>query len=277
MANETSKVESVVKETESPKHVETKTVETKTVEAKTVETKSGSNKTVIIVVVVLLVCCCISLVIGGVFWAYSSRLVGTLNDISTSTFPMNPDGTDTSTKVTSTPNPNEAPSLASVKAEYFSTVSYHFTGDSTGDDGTEVIYSGEFEAPANDHYITTSKDGSVTEEIVVEGAYYIKEDTAAWKKVTENDVLNAGLQRSNMEYMFKTIDMTIEGKSADENFWVYEYNNTAKKELWMLYVSKSGGLPGKVYAEFEENGIKIKDNLVLSKYDDPAISIVAPL
>ncbi len=247
--------------------------EVKTVEATPVVTttvtpakKSGNNTILIIVLIMLVLCCCVTVsAIGGWFYFTSGAT-------RISTLPIVTPEVEVTTAVENI----KAFTVAEVKATYLSTKSYHFSGDATFADDSTIEFSGEFLAPNSDHYITTEEDGTVTEEISINGVYYIKEDGGVWEKTTEK--YNAGIQREEMLYLLEHMPLTTQPTATDDGFWMYEYIDTAEKETWQLYVSKEEGLPGYLDVSYlDKAGGDVVEHLTFSSYDDSEISIKAPI
>ena len=233
---------------------------------------SGSNKTLIIVIVLLLLCCCVT--IAGIMAAVV--IYGKKDIVTPTTSPAvisNGGGTTTATPAELT--------LSQVESNYMAATSYHFAGDAKFEDGSSIEFKGEFQAPDTDHYITTEIDTKnkkiVTEEISINGVYYIKEDNGTWAKTTEEEAYNAGIQRSEMLYFFKNVDMKQPASTSTDGYLYYTYTDKTTKETLELYINKESGLPAQLKRDYlTDSGENVKEVLTFTEYNDSEINIVAP-
>jgi len=239
------------------------------VTANPVEVPKKSNKTTIILIIsgcVLLLCCVITIVVVGYFVMQNlnkSVIIDTEIPTPTSEEPVNPTQT-------------EVPSLSTVQDEYLGTLNYHFSGELYTDEVLTLSFSGEFVVPGDDHYTTVEEfDGYTTEEYAIEGVYYIKGNDGAW--IISDTPYNSTVQRTQLVNFFNNAPVNTVGVDEDD-FFTYFFDDTANEEQVKLWVNKETNYPAKMEIHYTgDSGEAIVEQIIYSSYNDPAISLEAPL
>lgn len=224
------------------------------------------NTTLIVVIIAVLLLCCCSIAGGA---GVILLLKDDDNDGKTTK-----ETTKNTTKETTIVAQDTPPTVSDVKDTFMNANSYSFNGELVFDDGYVTKLQGEYLSPdKEDCYV--DEPLAQSEEITIGDTIYVTAQGGGWS-VAEEPYYSMW-QRDEMDNFFDDADLGAIGVDGG-TYWKFEYTDDYLEEDWLLLVDKNTGFPTQLVVSYENSeGVGVVTTIDFSDYNDPAISIEAPI